>query len=145
MNSKNNDDLFIPSHVTNLFIKMDFVSHVPSGFKICVNSNMRSYIDPQDRSTTLYRWYYGESGTTTCDFIEKIVNEVYELLRIENSLDYRIKEKIYQKSSSFMDGITSLIITYADNPDASSKLRTSKEKLELKISSKTSTIPALID
>lgn len=136
MDSKNKitSDLFIPTHVTDLFVRMDFVGHVPSGHKICVsNPNNRFYVNPQDRGTALFRWYYGENGSTTCDFIENIITDIYQLLRPENRLDVRLKDKIYEKASIFNDGVVNLINTYKTNPDASSKLRTSKEKLELKI------------
>lgn len=134
MEGKNKIDLSVPSHVTDLLVRMDFVGNVPPGHKICVQN--RIYIDPQYKTSQLYRWYMGENGSITCEFIERIISDMFQLLRPENHLDFRLRDKIYENSSVFRNGIINLISTYGGNPDACSKLRTSKDKLELKIPSK---------
>ena len=35
---------------------MDFIGHVPAGYKVCVST--REYVDPKYRTTQFYRWLY---------------------------------------------------------------------------------------
>lgn len=134
MDTKNKHDLLVPSHVTDLLVRMDFIGNVPPNYKVCVN--YRIYVDSSFKSTYFYRWYLGETGSTTCEFIEKIISDMFQLLSPENHLDHRLRDKIYEKSAIFRNGIINLISTYSNNPDACSKLRTSKDKIELKIPKK---------
>ena len=39
---------------------------------------------------------YIENGVKICEFIEQIVTDIYQILRPENCIDYRVKDKIYE-------------------------------------------------
>lgn len=112
----------IPTYVKDLITKMDFIGHVPPGMKICIRG--KYYQDPELWSTKPIRMFYGEDSDTTCDYIDRVVQNLISVLSQKSSIGQRVRGVLKEKALVFRQGLVNLNDTYSQNASASSKLRT---------------------
>jgi hypothetical protein len=129
MTTQSNNEM--PTYIKELLVKMDFVGHVPPGKKICIRG--KGYLDPDFWTTRPIRWMYGEDSNSTCLYIDRIITNICEILAEFPNSTSGMRKTLVEKAKVFRQGLVNLITTYNDNADASSKLRTYLEVLDIKI------------
>lgn len=120
-----------PTYVKDLIIRMDFIGYVPPSMKVGIKG--KTYIDPEAWYTRSLRWIQGEDSGVTCDYIDKIIESLFQILAEHRNSKNKIRKTLIEKASIFRQGIVNLIRTYTDNPIASSKLRTSLSMLDVRL------------
>lgn len=121
----------VPSYVEDLNVKMDFIGHVPPGQKVSIY--LKRYLDPEDWTTRPLRWLYWEDSNSTCEYIQKIVDTIGQVLSVHRSPESKTRLMIIEACKKFRQGLRNLINTYASNPITSAKLRTSLSLLNIKV------------
>lgn len=120
-----------PTYVKDLLNRMDYVGNVPPSRKIGIKS--RGYWDPEDRFTRPLRWWQGDNSDVTCDYIDKILQSLFQILSEHPSSKDKIRKTLIETTIIFRAGLVNLIRTYSDNPVAYSQLRTSLSILDVRI------------
>lgn len=125
------NDEDISTYIKELLVVLDFVGNVPVGHKICVR--LKCYSDPKLWSTSPIRYLNGEDASRSCDFIERTIKNLEDVLREYKSSDHGIRKILIEKSKVFRQGLVHLIDTYSSNPEATSRLRSSLTILDLRV------------
>lgn len=125
------NDEDISTYIKELLVVLDFVGNVPVGHKICVR--LKCYSDPKLWSTPPLRYLNGEDASRSCDFIERTIKNLEDVLREYKSSDHGIRKILIEKSKVFRQGLVHLIDTYSSNPEATSRLRASLTILDLRV------------
>lgn len=122
----------IPTYVKDLLVQMEFIGGTKPGKKLCVKTT--SYSDPTFWYTAPVRYIHGEDGTRTCDYIDRTLTGLTEALRTYTEYSNpKIRKTLIEKSRKLREGLVNLLSTYHDNPEASSKLKTYIELLDIKV------------
>lgn len=121
----------MPTYIKDLLVKMDFVGYVPPGQKMCTRA--KTYVDPEYWTTRPIRWINGEGSDTTCLYVDRIITKICEALNEFSSTTSKMRKTLIDKAKIFRQGLVNLVATYQENADASSKLRTCLEVLDIKI------------
>lgn len=121
-----------PTYVKDLIVRMDFIGFVPPSMKVGIKNKMY-YVDPEAWSTRSLRWIQGENSQVTCDYIDKILESLFQILMEQKGSKNKIRKTLIEKAGILRQGIVNLIRTYRDNPIASAKLRTSLSLLDVRL------------
>jgi hypothetical protein len=117
----------ITGDVSDLLIKLNFLSEIKSGYKINVCNS--SFIKPQNWFGPILRGYHQENRKTTLGYIKDIVNRLSEV--ITNHDEREIIEKIKEILPHSINGLQRLNDTYYNDPDMISNLKVCISTMEM--------------
>lgn len=119
------------THVRDLMNRINFIGKTPPSMKVSISRKL--YLDPNDFWTAPGRWMRSESSRETCDYIDKIIESLFEILSEHSDPNSNVKKTLINHALILRPGIINLTETYSYNPSAFSRLRTSLSILDVRL------------